>query len=105
MYAVGAAASLCCREDGGSTYHQRYRTHEFVRGQEGDWWKGDVDKLRGKDFPKHDIFPPENALMPKKRQDAINREYMPTSKDHYQHKTFSLHADAVMPHGGSRWRP
>ena len=36
-------------EDGGATYHQRYRTHEFVRGQEGDWWKGRVGQLRDGD--------------------------------------------------------
>ena len=32
-------------EDGGATYHQRYTTFDLVRGQEGDKWKGDVDKL------------------------------------------------------------
>jgi arylsulfatase A-like enzyme len=30
--------------DGGATYHSRYSTYEFVRGQEGDAWKGVVDK-------------------------------------------------------------
>ena len=44
-------------EDGGATYHQRFRTHEFVRGQEGDWWKGDVDKLRDKSYPPQVILP------------------------------------------------
>ena len=33
-------------EDGGATYHQRYTTFDLVRGQEGDKWKGDVEKLR-----------------------------------------------------------
>ena len=28
-------------EDGGATYHSRYNTWEFARGQEGDLWKGD----------------------------------------------------------------
>lgn len=27
-------------EDGGATYHGRYNTWEFFRGQEGDPWKG-----------------------------------------------------------------
>ena len=27
-------------EDGGATYHQRFKSFEFVRGQEGDKWKG-----------------------------------------------------------------
>ncbi len=29
-------------EDGGATYHNRYNTFEFVRGQEGDPWKAMV---------------------------------------------------------------
>ena len=29
-------------EDGGATYHSRYSTFEFFRGQEGDQWKGEV---------------------------------------------------------------
>src|SRR5919206_1023066 len=29
-------------EDGGATYHTRYTTWEFFRGQEGDPWKGVV---------------------------------------------------------------
>jgi hypothetical protein len=30
-------------EDGGATYHQRFSTFEFVRGQEGDKWIGVAD--------------------------------------------------------------
>ncbi len=29
-------------EDGGATYHTRYRSYEAFRGQEGDAWKGVV---------------------------------------------------------------
>ena len=32
-------------EDGGCTYHTRYSSYEFVRGQEGDPWKGSVGCL------------------------------------------------------------
>ncbi len=39
-------------EDGGSTYHNRYDTYDFVRGQEGDPWKAMVqphwERLREK---------------------------------------------------------
>ena len=28
-------------EDGGATYHTRYKSFEFIRGQEGDPWKGE----------------------------------------------------------------
>ena len=29
-------------EDGGATYHNRFNSYEFFRGQEGDAWKGRV---------------------------------------------------------------
>ncbi len=39
-------------EDGGATYHNRYNSYEFVRGQEGDAWKAMVqphwERLREK---------------------------------------------------------
>ena len=61
-------------EDGGATYHTRYTTWEFFRGQEGDPWKGDADALRGDGHPM-------------RRQDAINRTYMPTEAEHSQTRT------------------
>jgi arylsulfatase A-like enzyme len=63
-------------EDGGGTYHTRYNTWEFFRGQEGDSWKGDADALRGARFP---------ATL--KTQDAVNRRYMTTEADHTQTRT------------------
>src|SRR3954454_3877162 len=59
-------------EDGGATYHTRYTTWEFFRGQEGDPWKGVVDGLREGEGPQM------------RRQDAINRTYMPTEAEHSQ---------------------
>eukprot|EP00747_Dinoflagellata_sp_TGD_P097243 gnl/TRDRNA2_/TRDRNA2_167074_c1_seq1.p1 gnl/TRDRNA2_/TRDRNA2_167074_c1~~gnl/TRDRNA2_/TRDRNA2_167074_c1_seq1.p1 ORF type:complete len:588 (+),score=105.39 gnl/TRDRNA2_/TRDRNA2_167074_c1_seq1:1-1764(+) len=71
-------------EDAGSTYHQRFKTFEFVRGQEGDKWKGHVSGP-----PK---IPPGqhygNGMS--KDQDLVNRQYMPTTKHMPQHRTFSL---------------
>ncbi|MDQ0646234.1 arylsulfatase A-like enzyme [Microbacterium natoriense] len=63
-------------EDGGATYHTRYNTWEFFRGQEGDPWKGDADALRGVRFP---------AVL--KTQDAVNRKYMSTEAEHTQTRT------------------
>lgn len=63
-------------EDGGGTYHTRYNTWEFFRGQEGDNWKGDADALRGVRFP---------ATL--KTQDAVNRRYMTTEAEHTQTRT------------------
>ncbi|SEG95745.1 Arylsulfatase A [Nonomuraea solani] len=56
-------------EDGGATYHTRYSTWEFFRGQEGDPWKGVVG---------------ESGM---RRQDAINRTYMATEAEHSQTRT------------------
>lgn len=62
-------------EDGGATYHNRYTTWEFFRGQEGDAWKGDVDALRA--------GTPGDLVS----QDAVNRRYMPTEAEHSQTRT------------------
>lgn len=51
-------------EDGGATYHNRYTSYEFVRGQEGDRWKGEV---RDPEIPPH--------LGRLWRQDVVNRSY------------------------------
>ena len=61
-------------EDGGATYHTRYSTWEFFRGQEGDPWKGVAG---GPAAPGG----PHGAL---RRQDIINRRYMPTEAEHSQ---------------------
>ena len=61
-------------EDGGGTYHTRYTTWEFFRGQEGDPWKGVV---AGGD--------PTAAVHTRMvRQDQVNRTYMPTEAEHSQ---------------------
>ncbi|MFI6300005.1 sulfatase-like hydrolase/transferase [Nonomuraea sp. NPDC050790] len=68
-------------EDGGATYHNRYTTWEFFRGQEGDPWKGHVadpeipESLKGR---RNENF----------RQDWINRQYMDTVERHSQTRTF-----------------
>lgn len=64
-------------EDGGATYHPRYTTWEFFRGQEGDPWKGVVGPMGS----SHDRY---GGM---KRQDLINRSYMATEADHSQTKT------------------
>ncbi len=73
-------------EDGGATYHSRYHTWEFARGQEGDQWKGEVndpaipDMLNpfSLDGWQHDF---EKR---KRRQDWINRKYMQQEAQHPQ---------------------
>ncbi|MCR2822983.1 sulfatase [Lederbergia panacisoli] len=70
-------------EDGGATYHQRYNTFEFVRGQEGDNWKGSVNEPN---------VPPSIGMKynPLVRQDWVNRGYIKEEKDYPQVQTFQL---------------
>ena len=75
-------------EDGGATYHQRFTTFDFVRGQEGDKWIGDVEKLRDEKLANGRW--PENQWTRMARQDLINRQVMSTSKEQPQHITFDL---------------
>lgn len=75
-------------EDGGATYHNRYSSWEFVRGQEGDLWKGRV--------PEGDEWDEAESMFANmKRQDKINREYMPTEADQSQTRVFDLGLDFV----------
>lgn len=80
-------------EDGGATYHQRYTTFDLVRGQEGDKWIGDVEKLRDPAY-NADQWPHEQTMRNRK-QDSINREHMPNAEAQPQHKTFSLGLDFI----------
>ncbi|MFI6713670.1 sulfatase [Kribbella sp. NPDC050470] len=67
-------------EDGGATYHNRFSTYEFFRGQEGDRWKGHV----------RDPEPPPtlNGSNFLSRQDWINRQYLTDESRHSQTLTF-----------------
>ena len=63
-------------EDGGSTYHTRYTTWEFVRGQEYDPWKAmvqpPIERLRERYSAKHYDFDRSR----KRLQHAVNSEFM-----------------------------
>jgi arylsulfatase A-like enzyme len=68
-------------EDGGATYHTRYDSHDFIRGQEGDPWKAMVqphwERLREK---YHKLqFTTERRVY--KAQNIINREFIKEEKD------------------------
>ena len=69
-------------EDGGATYHTRYRSYEAFRGQEGDAWKGVVGGV-----PR-----PENGNAREElywnEQDFVNRSYMDTADKQSQSLTF-----------------
>jgi arylsulfatase A-like enzyme len=89
-------------EDGGATYHTRYSSWEFNRGQEGDYWKGYVT-------PPFEI-PPTTRRMESNQsnrmwtQEFINRQFMPTPDDQPQAHTFSQGIEFLRNnHAADQW--
>ena len=77
-------------EDGGWSYHNRYSTWEFVRGQESDHWaamvKPPLERLREKYHPLNY----ESTSGSVKLQGMLNREWIREEKDFPCVKTFDL---------------
>ena len=67
-------------EDGGATYHTRYTTHEFVRGQEGDPWKGVVAAGVARDRDRN---------FRTRTQDQVNRDFITDETLMPQAQTFA----------------
>jgi arylsulfatase A-like enzyme len=63
-------------EDGGLTYHNRFSSYEFFRGQEGDPWKGHVTPV---DHPRT-----LNADNARTRSNWVNRLHQPDEASHSQ---------------------
>lgn len=85
-------------EDGGGTYHTRFNSFEFIRGQEGDPWKGHVK----------DPAAPESVgsrpLQGAYRQDWVNREYIRSEQDFPQARTFEAGIEFIHHnHTEDRW--
>lgn len=92
-------------EDGGATYHTRYRTWEGFRGQEGDAWKGVVspdqipEGYRNRCDGVADNW--EHNWVP---QDFVNRSYMETEEKQPQSLTFEAGCSFIRTnHGADQW--
>jgi hypothetical protein len=75
------------REDGGATYHTRFSSFEFVRGQEGDPWVPVVDRQ---------AFAPQTQELYRREmeiQDMVNRTEMRSLETQPQFVTFSKAID------------
>lgn len=75
-------------EDGGATYHNRYSTYEFFRGQEGDLWKGvvaDPEEPKTLSWRRGKLW----------RQDWVNRRYMQSHDAHSQTRTVQAGLDFI----------
>tara|TARA_R100000027_G_scaffold5591_1_gene4589 strand:- start:10046 stop:11278 length:1233 start_codon:yes stop_codon:yes gene_type:complete len=81
-------------EDGGGGYHQRYSTYQFIRGQEGDPWVGQVAPPT----------PPANINGKGRDQDWVNRQFFQTEEDYPQTQTFKGGLDFLeRNHAEDRW--
>lgn len=90
-------------EDGGATYHNRYSSWELFRGQEGDFWKGELTEP---DYPEcDDSYEFKKKFTGRKlRQDFINRKYMKSDKDMPQSKSFRAGLDFIdRNHSEDNW--
>ncbi len=83
-------------EDGGATYHTRYSSFEFFRGQEGDKWKGVVRP------PQNYESSSQKCLLG--RANAVNRTFMADEKDHSQAKLFAAAEEFIdINHNEDQW--
>ena len=86
MKAAGAYSHLISDhyhywEDGGATYHTRYNSFEFIRGQESDPWKvlltSPIERIREKyHWSQNDPDSKQNPY-----HYMINREFIKEEKD------------------------
>ena len=82
-------------KDGGATYHSRYDSYEFIRGQEMDPWKGVVDppfEEWKKLFHKIQF---DTKSRSKFRRNMINRFYTSDYNDYPTVKTVSYGLDFI----------
>jgi arylsulfatase A-like enzyme len=63
-------------EDGGASYHTRYDTYEFIRGQEGDPWKAMVQPPWERLREKYHARQISQSSRDKFRRNVINREFI-----------------------------
>ena len=91
-------------EDGGGTYHTRYRTWECERGQEGDPWKGDLSAKASDHKTLFGPAPIDENSKNMRRQDCVNRNYIKTNADFPQERTFSDGLEFIEKnHGYDNW--
>lgn len=92
-------------EDGGATYHTRYRTWEGFRGQEGDAWKGVVDgKGRLPVYKNRCDGDDDNWFHNWVPQDFINRSYMTEESQQPQSETFEAGKEFIRTnHEADQW--
>ncbi len=88
-------------EDGGCTYHTRFSTWDFHRGQEGDAWIGQVETPDASGNSDPDPNKPKGM----RGQDVINRQYINGKQERMpQHGTFTAGLDFIdRNHQSDNW--
>ncbi len=91
-------------EDGGATYHNRYDSFDFVRGQEGDAWKAMVqphwERLREMYHERQFSTEARNY----QRQNIVNRQFIKEEKDFPSVQCFARAFDFLdLNRGADNW--
>jgi arylsulfatase A-like enzyme len=76
-------------EDGGATYHTRYDSAEFIRGQEADAWKGVVEPDEQAWLAKFHSAQVSAARRHLLRRNLVNREHILRPEDYPAAQTFA----------------
>ena len=82
-------------EDGGANYHAQYDTWQFIRGQEGDPWMGQVSPV-----PPSSPYGGNASTDRMYAQDRINRQFLRSECDQPQTKTFAAGLDFMRRNEG-----
>lgn len=77
-------------QEGGCNYHTRFKSWEFMRGLEGDPWKGYVKEPEKPELLESQLNLPG---LSKTRQDWVNRKYIKEVEDLPQFKSFEAGFD------------
>ncbi|KAA0596039.1 sulfatase [Azospirillum lipoferum] len=88
-------------EDGGATYHQRYSSWDYIRGQEKDKWKAlvepPIDRFKAMYHPmQHQAEPTDGRL-----NYMINREYIKEEADFPSVKCFDAALEFLETNGSA----
>jgi arylsulfatase A-like enzyme len=76
-------------EDGGATYHNRYTTWDFVRGQEWDRWKAMVQPPMERFREMYHVMQQPQGGGDGRVQAMVNREFMREEQDYCCPRTFA----------------
>jgi len=86
-------------EDGGATYHTKYDTYEFIRGQEGDPWKAMVQPPSERLREKYHERQFGTDTKDKFRRNIVNREFIKEEREYPSVQCFAAGLDFLARNG------